>query len=70
MNQSPGVLNFRGTTHAKILRNAHVKISRDISIFAMPTGNMRPKRFIFDAKSSQDISNGAIGKIFGTYHTD
>ena len=38
--------------------------SREIATFATPWGNMRPKRLMFGAKSSQDIIDEAIYKVF------
>ena len=39
--------------------------SRGIATFSTPWGNLRPKRLIFRAKSSQDLSDEMIFKIFG-----
>ena len=39
--------------------------SRTIATFSTPWGNMRPKRLIFGAKSSQDAFNEVIYRIFG-----
>ena len=39
--------------------------SRKIATFSTPWGNMRPKRLIFGAKSSQDLFDEAIYRIFG-----
>ena len=39
--------------------------SRAIATFSTPWGNMRPKRLIFGAKSSQDLFEEAIYRIFG-----
>ena len=39
--------------------------SRSIATFSTPWGNMRPKRLIFGAKSSQDLFDEAIYRIFG-----
>ena len=38
--------------------------SRKIATFSTPWGNMRPKRLIFGAKSSQDLFDEAIYRIF------
>ena len=39
--------------------------SRHIATFSTPWGNMRPKRLIFGAKSSQDLFDAALYRIFG-----
>lgn len=39
--------------------------SRTIATFSTPWGNMRPKRLIFGAKSSQDLFDEAMFRIFG-----
>ncbi|XP_053376601.1 uncharacterized protein LOC123533440 [Mercenaria mercenaria] len=39
--------------------------SRVIATFSTPWGNMRPKRLIFGAKSSQDLFDEAMFRIFG-----
>ena len=39
--------------------------SRAIATFSTPWGNMRPKRLIFGAKSSQDLFDEAMYRIFG-----
>ena len=39
--------------------------SRNVATFSTPWGNMRPKRLIFGAKSSQDLFDETIGRIFG-----
>ena len=39
--------------------------SRAVATFSTPWGNMRPKRLIFGAKSSQDLFDEAIYRIFG-----
>ena len=39
--------------------------SRAVATFSMPWGNMRPKRLIFGAKSSQDLFDEAMFRIFG-----
>lgn len=39
--------------------------SRDIATFSTPWGNMRPKRLVFGAKSSQDLFDETIYRIFG-----
>lgn len=39
--------------------------SRSIATFSTPWGNMRPKRLIFGAKSSQDLFDEAMYRIFG-----
>ena len=39
--------------------------SRAIATFSTPWGNMRPKRLIFGAKSSQDAFDEVIYRIFG-----
>ena len=39
--------------------------SRAIPTFSTPLGNIRPKRLIFDAKSTQDLFNEAMFSIFG-----
>ena len=39
--------------------------SRAVATFSTPWGNMRPKRFIFGAKSSQDLFDEALFRIFG-----
>ena len=39
--------------------------SRSIATFSTPWGNMRPKRLIFGAKSSQDVFDEVIYRIFG-----
>ena len=39
--------------------------SRPIATFSTPWGNMRPKRLIFGAKSSQDLFDEAMYRIFG-----
>ncbi|CAG2239919.1 unnamed protein product [Mytilus edulis] len=39
--------------------------SRQIATFSTPWGNMRPKRLIFGAKSSQDLFDEAMYRIFG-----
>ncbi|KAJ8045060.1 hypothetical protein HOLleu_07986 [Holothuria leucospilota] len=39
--------------------------SREIATFSTPWGNMRPKRLVFGAKSSQDLFDEAVYKIFG-----
>ena len=39
--------------------------SRGIATFSTPWGNLRPKRLIFGAKSSQDLFDEMIFKIFG-----
>ena len=39
--------------------------SRAIATFSTPWGNMRPKRLIFGAKSSQDLFDEAMFRIFG-----
>ena len=38
--------------------------SRAVATFSTPWGNMRPKRLIFGAKSSQDLFDGAMFRIF------
>jgi len=39
--------------------------SRNIATFSTPWGNMRPKRLIFGARSSQDLFGEAMFRIFG-----
>ena len=39
--------------------------SRVVATFRTPWGNMRPKRLIFGAKSSQDLFDEAMFRIFG-----
>ena len=39
--------------------------SRAVATFSTPWGNMRPKRLIFGAKSSQDLFDEAMYRIFG-----
>ena len=39
--------------------------SRAVATFSTPWGNMRPKRLIFGAKSSQDLFDDAMFRIFG-----
>ena len=39
--------------------------SRALATFSTPWGNMRPKRLIFGAKSSQDLFDEAMYRIFG-----
>ena len=39
--------------------------SRGIATFSTPWGNVRPKRLIFGAKSSQDAFDEAVYKVFG-----
>ena len=39
--------------------------SRQIATFSTPWGNVRPKRLIFGAKSSQDLFDEAMYRIFG-----
>ena len=39
--------------------------SRAVATFSTPWGNMRPKRLIFGAKSSQDLFDKAMYRIFG-----
>ena len=39
--------------------------SRAVATFSTPWGNMRPKRLIFGAKSSQDLFDEAMFRIFG-----
>ena len=39
--------------------------SRDIATFSTPWGNMRPRRLVFGAKSSQDLFDEAVYKVFG-----
>ena len=39
--------------------------SRKIATFSTPCGNLRPKRLIFGAKSSQDLFDEIMYKIFG-----
>ena len=39
--------------------------SRAVATFSTPWGNMRPKRLIFGAKSSQDLFDKAMFRIFG-----
>ena len=39
--------------------------SRKIATFSTPWGNFRPKRLIFGAKSSQDLFDETIYRIFG-----
>ena len=39
--------------------------SRGVATFSTPWGNMRPKRLIFGAKSSQDLFDEIIERIFG-----
>ena len=39
--------------------------SRGVATFSTPWGNLRPRRLIFGAKSSQDLFNETIFKIFG-----
>ena len=39
--------------------------SRAVATFSTPWGNMRPKRLIFGAKSSQDLFDEATYRIFG-----
>ena len=40
-------------------------VSRAVATFSTPWGNMRPKRLIFGAKSSQDLFDEAMYRIFG-----
>ena len=40
-------------------------VSRAVATFSTPWGNMRPKRLIFGAKSSQDLFDEAMFRIFG-----
>ena len=39
--------------------------SSKVATFSTPWGNMRPKRLIFGAKTSQDVFDEAVYKIFG-----
>ena len=39
--------------------------SRKVATFSTPWGNLRPERLIFGAKSSQDLFDEAIYRIFG-----
>ena len=39
--------------------------SRAVATFSTPWGNMRPKGLIFEAKSSQDLFDEAMFRIFG-----
>ena len=39
--------------------------SRAIATFSTPWGNMRPKRLVFGAKSSQDLFDQTMFRIFG-----
>ena len=39
--------------------------SRKIATFSIPWGNFRPKRFIFGRKSSKDLFDETIHRIFG-----
>ena len=42
-------------------------ISRAVATFCTPWGNIRPKRLIFGAKSSQDLFDEAMFRIFWRY---
>ena len=53
-------MNMRQGYHQLMLDPA----SREIATFSTPWGNMRLKRMVFRAKSSQDIFDEAIYKIF------
>lgn len=39
--------------------------SRKVATFSTPRGSLRPKRLIFGGKSSQDLFDEAIYRIFG-----
>ncbi|KAJ8041455.1 hypothetical protein HOLleu_12275 [Holothuria leucospilota] len=41
--------------------------SREIATFSTPRGKMRPKRLLFDAKSSQDLFDEAVCKVFSRH---
>ena len=74
--QAPVVEDFTGKFHdCKVISKMDLKQgynqlilhpdSRAVATFSTPWGNMRQKRLIFGAKSSQDLFDGAMFMIFG-----
>ena len=74
--QAPVVEDFRCKFHVckifskKDLKQGYYQLllhpdSRAIATLSTPWGNMRPKRLIFGAKSSQDLFDEAMYRIFG-----
>ena len=42
--------------------------TRQVATFSTPWGNYRPQRLVFGVKSSQDVFDKAMFKIFGDIH--